>query len=210
MSQYQTCHMTPTNTGPAPIRWVIWRLLSDFLRCTSECAKIAHRRSLAFFTADEGIAGDSATRIIFTRFHRRRNRGSLAIFFAEEIAHLGASKSRAIFPQAVKNRRRHRRESRDFQNWCTQMRIALHKLLVLVPSKALKSHESHRGLQKHLASQTCTRNLANLPQGTTASETFTLLILSNCRSVSVSVSLPSLIQRNYISLIYWGRIPEGG
>ena len=40
--------------------------------------------------------------IFFTRFHRRKNRGSLAIFFAEEIAHLGASKSRAIFPAAVK------------------------------------------------------------------------------------------------------------
>ena len=75
------------------------------MHCTrrgSECTKIAHRRSLAIFTADEGIAGNSATRIIFTRFHRRENRGSLAIFFAEEIAHLGASKSRAIFPGAVK------------------------------------------------------------------------------------------------------------
>ena len=30
-----------------------------------------------------------------------KNRGSLAIFFAEEIAHLGASKSRAISPGAV-------------------------------------------------------------------------------------------------------------
>ena len=38
---------------------------------------------------------------MFTRFHRRQNRGSLAIFFAEEIAHLGASKSRAVFPGAV-------------------------------------------------------------------------------------------------------------
>ena len=68
---------------------------------SSECTKIAHRRSLAIFTADEGIARNSATRIIFTRFHRRGNRGSLAIFFAEEIAHLGASKSRAIFGGAV-------------------------------------------------------------------------------------------------------------
>ena len=31
----------------------------------------------------------------------QKNRGSLAIFFAEEITHLGASKSRAIFPGAV-------------------------------------------------------------------------------------------------------------
>ena len=67
----------------------------------AECTKIAHRRSLAIFTADEGIARNSAARIIFTRFHRRRNRGSLAIFFAEENAHLGASRSRAIFPGAV-------------------------------------------------------------------------------------------------------------
>ena len=68
----------------------------------SECTKIAHRRSLAIFIADEGIAGNSAARISFTRFHRRKNRGSLAIFFAEEIAHLGASKSHAISPGAVK------------------------------------------------------------------------------------------------------------
>ena len=38
----------------------------------------------------------------FTRFHRRKNRGSLAIFLASENAHLGASKSRAIFLGAVK------------------------------------------------------------------------------------------------------------
>ena len=59
--------------------------------------KIAHRRSLAIFTADEGIAGNSAARTIFTHFIRRRNRGSLAIFFAEEIAHLGASKIARFF-----------------------------------------------------------------------------------------------------------------
>ena len=71
-------------------------------RFPPECTKIAHRRSLAIFTADESIAGNSAARIIFTRFHRRKNRGSLAIFFAEEIAHIGATKNRAIFPGAVK------------------------------------------------------------------------------------------------------------
>ena len=38
----------------------------------------------------------------FSHFLRRRNRGSLAIFFAGEIAHLGASKNRAIFGGAVK------------------------------------------------------------------------------------------------------------
>ena len=79
-----------------------------FVPCSSsfyigtERTKIAHRCSLAIFIADEVIAGNSAARIIFTSLHRRKNRGSLAIFFAEEIAHLGASKSRAIFPRAVK------------------------------------------------------------------------------------------------------------
>ena len=68
----------------------------------AECTKIAHRRSLAILVADEGIARNSAARIIFTRFHRRKNPGSPAIFFAEEIAHLGASKSRAVFPGEVK------------------------------------------------------------------------------------------------------------
>ena len=70
--------------------------------CEPECTKIAHRRSLAIFTADEGIAGNSAARTIFTHFLRRRNRGSPAVFFAEEIAHLGASKNRAIIGGAVK------------------------------------------------------------------------------------------------------------
>ena len=69
---------------------------------STECTKIAHRHSLAIFTADEGIAGNSAARTNFTHFLRRRNRGSLAFFFAEEIAHLGASKNRAIFWGAVK------------------------------------------------------------------------------------------------------------
>ena len=73
-----------------------------FLRFLAECTKIAHRRSLAIFIADEGIAGNSAVRTIFSHFLRRRNRGSLAIFFAEEIVHLGASKNRAIFGGAVK------------------------------------------------------------------------------------------------------------
>ena len=75
---------------------------TGWLRSRTECTKIAHRRSLAIFTADESIAGNSAARIIFTRFHRRKNRGSLAIFFSEEIAHLGSSKNPAIFPGSVK------------------------------------------------------------------------------------------------------------
>ena len=50
----------------------------------------------------------------FYPFLRRKNRGSLATFFAEEIAHLGASKNRAIFWGSGENRRRSCRESRDF------------------------------------------------------------------------------------------------
>ena len=52
--------------------------------CHPECTKIAHRRSLAIFTADEGIAGNSAARTVFTHFLHRRNRGSLAIFFLRQ------------------------------------------------------------------------------------------------------------------------------
>ena len=69
--------------------------------CLSECTKIAHRRSLAIFTAaqagaDEGIAENSAARTIKGHhFVRRGNRGSLAIFFTEEIrASWGLKKSR--------------------------------------------------------------------------------------------------------------------
>ena len=76
----------------------------------TECTKIAHRRSLAIFAADSGIARKSAVGIKVVPFNRR----SLAIFFAEEIAHLGASKNRAILRGSGKNRRRNRRESRDF------------------------------------------------------------------------------------------------
>ena len=65
--------------------------LCDRSQSSADCTKIAHRRPLAIFTADEGIAGNSATRTIFNHFLRRRNRGSLAIFFAEEIAHLALS-----------------------------------------------------------------------------------------------------------------------
>ena len=77
-------------------------LLSCCVMLWTECTKIAHRLSLAILTADEGIAGNSATRTVFTHFLRRRNRGSIAIFFAEEIAHFGASKNRAILGGAVK------------------------------------------------------------------------------------------------------------
>ena len=51
----------------------------------------------------------------FTHFLHRRNRGRLAIFFAEEIAHLawGLTKSRDVL-WSSEYRRRSRRERRDF------------------------------------------------------------------------------------------------
>ena len=42
------------------------------------------------------------------------------------------------------------------------MHIALHKLLVSVPSRALTSRDSHRGLQKYIASQTCIARFGEL------------------------------------------------
>ena len=71
---------------------------------TTECTKIAHRRSLAIFAADSdsGIAGNSAVGIKFVPFNRRENRRSLAIFFAEQIAPLGASKIARFCGGAVK------------------------------------------------------------------------------------------------------------
>ena len=45
-----------------------------------------------FFAADEGIAGNSAARIIFYPFFiAEKYRGFASDFFAEEVAHLGAS-----------------------------------------------------------------------------------------------------------------------
>ena len=75
----------------APLKW------SD-----AECTTIAHRRSLAIFAADSGIAGNSAVGIKIVPFNRRENRRSLAIFFAEEIAHLGALKIARFCGGAVK------------------------------------------------------------------------------------------------------------
>ena len=90
--------------------------------CTTECTKIAHRRSLAIFTADEGITGSSAARTICTHFLRRRNRGSLAIFFAEKIAHLGAPKIARFFGERKKSPPEPQRITRF---WCTQMHCDL-------------------------------------------------------------------------------------
>ena len=68
----------------------------------TECTKIAHRRSPAIFAADSGIARNSAVGIKLVPFNRRENRRSLAIFFAKEIAHLGALKIARFSGGAVK------------------------------------------------------------------------------------------------------------
>ena len=83
-------------------------------RSSPECTKIAHRRSLAIFSADEGIAGNPAARVIFTRFHRRKNSRFASDFLRRgNRACWGLKKSRDFFGSG-KNRRRNRRESRDF------------------------------------------------------------------------------------------------
>ena len=48
------------------------------------------------------------------------------------------------------------------QTWFSAMHIALHKSLVLVPSTVLQSRDSHHGLQKHIASQTCIARFGEL------------------------------------------------
>ena len=85
----------PQSCGLQPARVKQGLRKTNSRRGQPECTKIAHRRSLAIFTADEGIARNSAARINFKRFHRRKNRGSLAIFFAEEIAHLSGCRKRS-------------------------------------------------------------------------------------------------------------------
>ena len=87
------CFFCPLFVGSLPVRR---RTLQNPFKTPSrtlrkpECTKIAHRRSLAIFAADSGIAGNSAVGIKFVPFNRRENRRSLAVFFAEEIAHVGA------------------------------------------------------------------------------------------------------------------------
>ena len=71
--------------------------------CSAECTKIAHRHSLAIFTAEAGIARNSAVGISFSPFNRRENRRSLASFDHKEIAHLGAFKIARFCGGAVKN-----------------------------------------------------------------------------------------------------------
>ena len=65
-------------------------------------APIAHRCSLAIFIADEGIAGNSAMRIIFIRYHRRKKSRFASDFLRRgNRAHWGLKTSRD-FPGAVK------------------------------------------------------------------------------------------------------------
>ena len=81
---------------------------------SSECTKIAHRRSLAIFTADEGIARNSAARTIFTPFSSQKESRFASDFLRRgNRASWGLKKSRD-FSGSGKNRRRSRRESRDF------------------------------------------------------------------------------------------------
>ena len=99
----QTCREPWVDTAwtlstPSDSRRVFFEIDSS----SPECTKIAHRRSLAIFAADSGIAGNSAVGIKFVPFNRRENRRSLAIFFAEEIAHLGALKNARFCGGAVK------------------------------------------------------------------------------------------------------------
>ena len=102
---------------PPPIPATIPKCCSCLFVCSSpECTKIAHRRSLAIFFRRRGIARNFATRIIFTRFHRRENRGSLAIFFAEAIAHLGATKVARYFRERYRSPPQPQRIARF---WCT-------------------------------------------------------------------------------------------
>ena len=70
--------------------------------CVSECAKIAHRCSLANRTAHEKSQGISAKGIIFAHSHRRKDRSSLAIFDRRGNARLGSSNNHVIFQGAVK------------------------------------------------------------------------------------------------------------
>ena len=68
----------------------------------TECTKIAHRRLLAIFTADEGIVRNSAARIIFTCFHRRKKSRFASGFLRRGNRASWGLKRRPIFPGAVK------------------------------------------------------------------------------------------------------------
>ena len=85
---WELLQKTPLKAFPNPLNLCAFSFLSFFLRTRDnhvepECTKIAHRRSLAIFAADSGIAGNSAVGIKFGPLNRRENRRSLAIFFAD-------------------------------------------------------------------------------------------------------------------------------
>ena len=71
------------------LRSLFWTSLFGVL-CQAECTKIAHRHSLAIFTADSGIPGIPAVGMSFACCNRIENRRSLATFDRKEISHLGA------------------------------------------------------------------------------------------------------------------------
>ena len=102
----------PARPGPILLPSVPYRIGPG--RAETECTKIAHRRSLAILTADEGIAGNSAARISYTRFYRRKNRGSLAIFLRRGNGAFWDLKKSRDFSGSGKHRRHNHRESRDF------------------------------------------------------------------------------------------------
>ena len=72
-------------------------ILQEQLPSAIECTNIAHRPALAIFTADEGIARNSAARTIFTHFLSQKKLRFASDFFAEEIAHLGPRKIARVF-----------------------------------------------------------------------------------------------------------------
>ena len=78
----------------------------------AEGTKIAHRRSLAISTAEGGIAGNSAARTIFTP-SQKKSRFASDFLCRGNRASWGLKKSRDCLGSG-KNRRRSRRESRDF------------------------------------------------------------------------------------------------
>ena len=81
---------------------------------TTKCTKIAHRRSLAIFAADSGIARNSAVGIKFVPFNPQRKSPFASDFLRRGNRASWGLKNRAILRGSSKNRRRNRRESHDF------------------------------------------------------------------------------------------------
>ena len=90
------------NHGIFHLRTVSYYCSACASRVGLSAPKIAHRRSLATLPQTRVSKGTLQRGPVFTHFLRRKNRGSLAVFFAEQIAHPGASKNRATLGGAVK------------------------------------------------------------------------------------------------------------